>query len=302
MNGNARAAGLMVLGMALFAVEDLFLKLLSARLPVPQLLAMFGMIGAAMFSLVLRLRGGRFWTRDLLLWPVAARTLGELVGGFCFVLALSMTSLSSTSAILQTLPLALVLGAGLFLGEPVGWRRWVSVLLGFLGVLMVLRPGGETFHPASILALVGVAGLALRDLVTRMIPAHVRSDQLSAAAYAGFVPLGAVLTVAGGQGIVVPDGRETLQLLCAVLIGGSGYAAMVAATRTGQAAVIAPFRYARLVFALLLAALVLGERPDGWMLAGAGLIAVSGGYAMWREARLRRQPARPPGGRGSAAG
>ncbi|TRW98386.1 DMT family transporter [Paracoccus sp. M683] len=295
MNANMRAAMLMVLGMALFAIEDLFLKLLSGHLPVPQLLAMFGLLGWLLFSLLLRRRGRRFWTRDLLLLPVILRTLGELIGGFGFVAALALTDLSSTSAILQALPLALVLGGALFLGEQVGWRRWLSVLLGFAGVLMILRPGSDAFQPASLLALIGVAGLTLRDLVTRLVPAHVPSDQLSAAAYAMFVPGGVVLTLMGGQPVLIPEGGQLAQLVCAALIGGAGYAAMVAATRAGQASVIAPFRYARLVFALLIAAVVLGERPDGWTLAGAGLIAVAGAYAMWREARLGRRNARTSG-------
>lgn len=294
MSANSRAALLMILGMALFAVEDLFLKLLSAHLPVPQLLAMFGVLGWLLFCALLRGRGRRFWTRDLLLWPVILRTLGELVGGFGFVAALSMTDLSSTSAILQALPLALVLGGALFLGETVGWRRWLSVLLGFAGVLMILRPGTDAFQPASLLALIGVAGLALRDLVTRLVPAHVPSDQLSAAAYAMFVPGGVALTLLGGQPLQMPGGTQLVQLISAALIGGAGYAAMVAATRAGQASVIAPFRYARLIFALLIAAVVLGERPDGWTLAGAGLIAAAGSYAMWREARLARRAARKP--------
>lgn len=294
MTDNTRAALLMMLGMALFAIEDLFLKLLSAHLPVPQMLAMFGVLGALIFTALLHRRGLRFVSRDLLLPSVMLRTLGELIGGFGFVAALAMTDLSSTSAILQTLPLALVLGGALFLGEPVGWRRWLSVGLGFAGVLMILRPGTEAFQPASLLAVVGVAGLALRDLVTRRVPAHVPSDRLSAAAYAMFLPGGALLMLLGGDPPVWHAPAQIGQLLGAVLIGAAGYAAMVASTRIGQVSVIAPFRYLRLVFALALAALVLGERPDGWTLAGAGVIALAGAYAMWREAMLGRRTRRKP--------
>lgn len=293
MNENGRAALLMVLGMALFAVEDLFLKILSGHLPVPQMLAMFGFLGWMVFCIVLRRRGRRFWTRDLLAPTVIWRTLGELVGGFGFVLALAMTDLSSTSAILQTLPLALVMGGAVFLGEQVGWRRWLSVGLGFLGVLLILRPGTVSFQPASLLAVVGVAGLALRDLITRRVPAHVSSDQLSAAAYALFVPGGILLTLIWQQPLVAPAPAQIGQLFGAALIGAAGYAAMVAATRHGQASVIAPFRYLRLVFVLIIAAIVLGERPDGWTLAGAALITASGAYAMWREARLGRRSRKP---------
>ena len=188
------------------------------------------------------------------------------------------------------LPLTLVLGAALFLGEQVGWRRWSSVAVGFAGVLLILRPGTAAFHPSMLLAVMGVIGLTLRDLATRRIPKGVPSDQLSASAYGAMVPAGLVLAALGGEPAVMPDPLQMTLLLGTLVFGVLGYTALVAASRMGEASVVAPFRYSRLAFALIVALVVFGERPDLPMLLGAALIAGAGGYAMWREAGLRRKP------------
>lgn len=291
MSDNGRAALFMTASMAMFAVEDAFIKTLTDSLPVGQLMAMTGLMAMLVFWARLARRGLALWTRDLLHPMVILRNLGEVIGALSFVTALAVGELAVTSAILQVLPLTLVLGAALFLGEKVGWRRWASVAVGFAGVLLILRPGTAAFHPSMLWALLGVAGLTLRDLATRRIPRGVPSDQLSASAYGGMVPAGLLLGAVAGQGAVAPGPLEGALLAGTVVFGVLGYATLVAASRLGEASVVAPFRYTRLGFALLVAALVFGERPDLPMLLGAGLIALAGGYAMWREAGLRRRPA-----------
>ncbi|WP_022706731.1 DMT family transporter [Paracoccus zeaxanthinifaciens] len=284
---NGRAALLMVAAMALFAIEDAFIKLLGAGMGVGLLLVLTGLPGAAIFWIRLRLRGGRMLSRDILRPVVLLRTLGEIIGAVGFVTALAKGDLAATAAILQVLPLALVMGGALFLGETVGWRRWLSVILGFAGVLLILRPGTQSFDPVMLWAVVGVFGLALRDLVTRLVPADLPSDILSGAAYGAIVPAGIVLILLRSETLAMPTPIEWVHVAGTVVFGVSGYAVMVAALRMGEASMVAPFRYARLGFALIIAALVFGERPDAITLAGAALIAGAGGYAMWREARLR---------------
>lgn len=289
LSDNGRAAVFMTASMAMFAVEDAFIKTLTDSLPVGQLMAMTGLMAMLVFWARLTRRGLAMWTTDLLHPMVVLRNLGEVIGALSFVTALAVGELAVTSAILQVLPLTLVLGAALFLGEKVGWRRWASVAVGFAGVLLILRPGTAAFHPSMLWALLGVAGLTLRDLATRRIPRGVPSDQLSASAYGGMVPAGLLLGAVAGQGAVVPAALDWALLAGTVVFGVLGYATLVAASRLGEASVVAPFRYTRLGFALLVAALVFGERPDLPMLLGAGLIALAGGYAMWREAGLRRR-------------
>jgi drug/metabolite transporter (DMT)-like permease len=289
---NLRGIVLMVAAMAGFALEDMFIKHVSASLPVGQILLVLGTGGAVIFSALALRKGARLISRDLISRPVLLRNAGELIGTLGFVLAISLTPLSSASAILQATPLAVTLGAALFLGEQVGWRRWSAIGIGFSGVLMVVRPGLEGFEPASLFALQAVFGLALRDLATRATPRTVTSLQLSAYAFAMLVPLGATLLLFGAGGLQPMPAPTVLKLSGALGFGVISYYAIVAAMRMGEVSVITPFRYSRLVFALFIGTLVFGERPDGWTLAGAALIIGSGLYTFAREAQLRRRMAR----------
>lgn len=292
---NFRAATLMVVSMVLFALEDMFIKILAAGLPYAEVLGLIGLLGWLCFWAMLRLRGGRFWTRDLLRPVVVLRNMAEAVGAIGIILALALTEMSSTAAIMQALPLALVLGAAVFLGEPVGWRRWTAIGAGFVGVLLVVRPGVSDFQPASLMALMAVLGLAVRDLATRRVPAHVPSLQLAASAFFAILLAAIIMAVVEGQAFVMLNPSQWLALAGCIAVGVGGYALLVAATRVGEASALAPFRYTRLVFALILAVIVFGERPDALTLTGAGIIVASGCYAMWREALLRRRQLRAAG-------
>lgn len=292
---NFRGAILMVVSMVLFAFEDMFIKLLSAELPFAQVLGLIGLLGFLAFAAMLKLKGGRLFTRDLMRPIVLFRGLMEAVGSIGIVVALALTELSSTSAIMQALPLAIVLGAALFLGEPVGWRRWSAIIAGFLGVLLVIRPGLAGFQPVSLMALLAVLGLAARDIATRRVPAHIHSDQLAASAFFAILVASVLMGLMLGQDFVMPSPRQWLLFLACITVGVGGYALLVAATRLGEASALAPYRYARLVFALILAFLVFGEHPDAATLAGAAIIVASGCYMMWREAALRRRRLREAG-------
>lgn len=292
---NFRGAILMVASMVLFAFEDVFIKLLSGELPYSEVLAIVGLLGGLCFVLLLKLRGGRLWTRDLVRPIVLFRSLGEAVGSVGFFVALALTDLSSTSAILQALPLMILMGAALFLGEPVGWRRWSAIILGFLGVLLVIRPGLDGFRPVSLMALLAVLGLAARDLATRRVPSHVHSDQVAASAFFAVFIAGLLMALVLGHELVMPTARQWLVFGLCMGFGVGGYALLVAATRLGEASALAPYRYARLVFALILAFIVFDERPDAPMLTGAAIIVGSGCYMMWREAALRRRQLREAG-------
>lgn len=292
---NFRGAILMVISMVLFAFEDMFIKLLAAELPYAVVLGMVGLLGFLSFGLMLKARGGRIWTRDLLRPLVLARNLAEALGSIGIVVALALTELSSTSAIMQALPLAITLGAALFLHEPVGWRRWSAIGVGFLGVLLVIRPGLSGFQPVSLMALLAVVGLAARDIATRRIPAQIPSLQLAASAFFAILIASVLMGLVLGQRFVMPDARQWGLFVLCMAVGVGGYTLLVTATRLGEASALAPYRYARLVFALLLAFAVFGERPDALTLTGAAVIVGSGCYTMWREARLRRRQLREAG-------
>lgn len=285
---NLRAALLMVLAMAAFACEDALLKGLSGTIPTGQLLAVIGFAGMVVFALWIAIGPEGLRLRNLLRPPVMLRNLCEGICAITFVTALATGDLSIASAILQAQPLLMTLGAALFLGEQVGWRRWLSIAAGFAGVLLIVKPGTAAFEFSSVLAIIAVITLAVRDLVTRRLPPEVGSGLLSAGAFGSMGIAGLVLLLIGGQQAVAPTAGQGALMAATLCFGLLGYITMVIATRIAEISVIAPFRYSRLLFAMLLAVTVFGERPDALTLLGAALIAGAGIYAMWREARLRR--------------
>ncbi|VDS09728.1 EamA-like transporter family protein [Paracoccus haematequi] len=285
---NLRAALLMVLAMAAFAAEDALLKALSGSIPTGQLLAVIGFAGMVVFGIWIAVGPEGLRLRTLLRPQVVIRNLCEGVCAVTFVTALATGDLSIASAILQAQPLLMTLGAALFLGEQVGWRRWLSIAVGFAGVLLIVKPGTASFEVSSIFAVIAVMTLAVRDLITRRLPPEVGSGLLSAGAFGSMGAAGLVLLILGGQSAVVPTPGQGALMAATLCFGLLGYITMVIATRIAEIAVIAPFRYSRLLFALLLAVGVFRERPDALTLTGAALIAGAGIYSMWREARLRR--------------
>ena len=283
----------MVAAMAGFAVEDMFLKLAARSVPVGQILMFFGGGGMLAFAVLTKLRGERVFHPAILTKPILIRAVFEVMGRLFYTLAIAYTALSSASAILQATPLVVVAGAALIFGERVGWRRWSAILVGFAGVLIILRPGLEGFTVASLLAVAGTIGFAGRDLATRAAPPVLSNLQLGVYGFAMMVPTGAVLLAFSGDA-VVPDRAASAQLLAATIVGVGAYYALTAAMRMGDVGVITPFRYTRLVFALILGVALFGERPDSYTLLGSAIIVASGSYTLIRG-RKRALPTNPFG-------
>ena len=290
---NGRAILLMTLAMAGFALEDAAIKAVSVELAPGQIIATMGLCGAVVFGAASRRRGEALVSRDLLIAPVLLRNASEMVSTAAYVTALALIPLSTASAILQGVPLVVTMGAALFLGERVGWRRWLAVAVGLGGVLLIVRPGMEGFEPASLLAVLGLVTLAGRDLATRRVPGRISTARVSAWGFASLVPTGLLLLLLPGQDAALPSAGAWLGMLGGIVVGLLGYAAVVAAMRMGEVSAVAPFRYARLVFALLVAALAFGERPDLLTLLGAAIVIASGLYAFLRENRRGARSPRP---------
>ncbi len=283
---NFRGAALMVLSMLGFALEDMFIKLLADAVSVGQILTMLGIGGSAVFGAIVLLQRQPLFSRTMLSGPIALRAIGEVVGTIGFVSAIVLTPISSASAILQATPLAVTLGAALFLAEPVGWRRWSAIIVGLFGVLLIIRPGMESFSILSLLAVLGVLGLATRDIATRRIPGSISTMQLSFLGFVVIIPSGLILMQATGSTFTAFNGIEWTYFLSGLTIGLFAYYAIVAAMRVGEVSFVTPFRYARLLFALIIGVVIFGESPDTLTLVGAAIIVASGIYTVWRERRI----------------
>lgn len=277
----------MVLAMLGFAVEDAFFKSATGSGGVSAgvgtiFFGLFGTLACVGYAFV---KGDPIWSRAYVRGPLLIRSGFEIIGRLFFALSLAYASLAATSAILQAAPLVVTLGAVFVLKEQVGVRRWVAMTIGFFGVLLILRPTPSGFDATVIFAVLGMIGFAGRDLMTRASPPDVSTSQLGILGFLMVLIAGFIITVFETDPATVPSVAASLKLAGTVLAGLVGYTALTLAMRTGEVSVVAPFRYSRLLIALVFAYFIFGERPDLLTLVGAALIVGSGIYTLIRSGR-----------------
>jgi drug/metabolite transporter (DMT)-like permease len=294
---NVQGILLVIAAMAGFTVEDMVIKHLSAALPVGQILVVIGCGSALIFAVMSEARGQSVLARAAWRPIFLVRAAAEATAAMAFVTALSLVDISVVAAVFQATPLVITMGAALFLGEAVGWRRWSAILLGLVGVLMIIRPGLAGFEPAALLVLISVCAVATRDLVTRRIDVAVSSGVVSFQGFAALIPAGAAMLLVSGTAPAAVSWGQGALLLVAVGFGALAYYGIVQAMRIGDAAAVTPFRYTRLLFSLLVGVAVFGERPDAMTLLGATLVIGTGLYTFLREHRLARAARRRAAGR-----
>lgn len=285
---NLRGPLLMIGAMAGFAIEDALIKILARTVPPGQIALVIGVLGTLIFALVLHRQGLRLFVPEGLRGAALARTLTEVGTVVCMTLGLVLVPISVVSAILQAMPLMVTMGAALFLGEKVGWRRWTAVMVGFVGVLMIVQPGAAGFDINALLPLAAVVLLSARDIITRKVPRSITSLQLAGWGFIASVLGGLIMLAMRREPLVMPDATAALLLVLCATFGVLAYAALVFATRVGTLVQTIPFRYSRLIFALAIGVVVFDERPDGLMLLGSALVVTAGLYTLLREMRLGR--------------
>ena len=276
--------------MAAFAVEDVFVKAASASLPIAQTLIIFGLGGALVFAFITILNGERLFIRDVVSLPMRFRVLFEILGRLFFVLAIALAPLSTATVILQATPIVVVAGAALIFGEKVGWRRWTAIILGLLGVVVIIRPGADSFSMLSVLAVLGMLGFAGRDLASRAAPASLSTSLLGLYGFLSVVVAGLLFSVWERAPFLWPEFSVWLYLSGAIVFGVAAYSSLMKAMRTGEVSAVTPFRYTRLLFGIGFGVLLFDERLDLAMLIGSGLIVVSGLFILWSGRRVQVQP------------
>tara|TARA_R110002049_G_scaffold6016_3_gene39462 strand:- start:205 stop:1110 length:906 start_codon:yes stop_codon:yes gene_type:complete len=282
ISDNMRGAALMVGAMVAFTINDAFMKGLAGEIPLFQALFVRGVatvICLVILAYFLRQLDFKQSKRD---WGmILLRAIAEVGGAYFFITALFNMPIANASAILQALPLTVALGGAIFLRETLGWRRVLAIITGFVGVMLIVRPGSEGFTIYSIYALLAVACVTMRDLVVRRMSRHVPSVFVALVA-AFFVMLsGAVVTAT--QVWVPVDSNAGLLLLGSAAFVVFGYVFSVAAMRTGELGFVAPFRYASLITALILGWAVFGDWPRNITLLGAFIVVATGMFTLYRE-------------------
>lgn len=277
----------MVLAMAAFSIEDMFIKAAASSTNVGLILALFGLGGTLIFAALTKRKGDAIFSPAILSRPIIVRAFCEVIGRLSFALAITLTALSSASAILQATPLIAMLGAAFFFGENIGVKRWLAVLVGLIGVLMIIRPGLEGFETASVFAVVATLGFAGRDLATRAAPPTLSNTQLGVYGFFVLIPTGIGMFIYSGEPLHL-DVIAGFKIMGAVVFGVAAYNALTIAMRTGDVSVVAPFRYTRLLFALIIGVSIFGESPDLMTLLGSLLIVMSGGYTLVQSQRANK--------------
>jgi drug/metabolite transporter (DMT)-like permease len=278
----------MAAAMAAFALEDASVKAAARSMPIGQVLMLFGLGGMLAFAAFPRGASLRLFHAAALSRPMLVRAVFELVGRLFYTLAIVLTPLSAATAILQATPVLVVLGASLYFHEQVGWRRWVAVVVGLLGVIVVLRPTASEFSALSALTVIGMIGFAGRDLASRAVPTEFGTRHLGFYGFFTVVVAGALYAAWDGRAFIVPDPISGMALVAAVAAGVLAYACLMKAMRTGDIATVTPFRYTRLIFGVALGVLAFGEPIDGLMLLGCAIIMAAGLLIAWDGHRRTR--------------
>ena len=282
---NLTGSLFMILAMALFAVEDAFIKFAARSLPVGQVLILFGLGGALVFAMLALVTRTPLFVPDVLSRPMRIRAVFEVTGRLFYTLAIAMIPLSAATVILQATPLVVVAGAALLFGERVGWRRWTAILIGLLGVVVIIKPGTDSFSLLSLLAVIGMFGFAGRDLASRAAPPTVGTLLLGFYGFCAVIVAGTAIALWDGSAFVRPGVFTALSLAWAVNAGVAAYASLMKAMRSGDVSAVTPFRYSRLLFGIAMGIALFGERPDLATWIGSGLIVLSGLFIMWRGQR-----------------
>ncbi|SLN68953.1 EamA-like transporter family protein [Roseovarius litorisediminis] len=285
---NLTGALLMMASMAAFTLNDTCMKALAGEIPLFQLLFLRGVlttifIGIAAWRMgVLRARISR---RD---WGlIGLRMIAEIGAAYFFLTALFNMPLANVTAILQALPLTITLTAALLFRESIGWRRMSAILIGFVGVMLIVRPGAEDFTIYSFYTLAAVACVTLRDLSTRRLSRETPSmfvtfiTSISIMAFFGLAGIGDDWAPMDTRALVLTFGAAIM------IIGGYLFSIMV--MRVGEISFIAPFRYTGLIWALGLGWLVFGDWPATITLIGASIVVGSGLFMLYREAKIGRK-------------
>ena len=278
----------MVVGMAIFAIEDAFVKAAAVTLPVGQILIMFGLGGAFIFACVIKLNDDPLFVREVVSRSMLVRVFFEVVGRLFYVLAIALIPLSAATVILQATPLVVVAGAALIFGEKVGWRRWTAIILGLIGIVIIVQPGTDSFSMLSILAVVGMIGFAGRDLASRAAPASLSTWILGLYGFLSIILAGVLVSVWQATLYVQPNFEMSLYILGAVLAGDCAYSCLMKAMRTGEVSAVTPFRYTRLLFGIALGIALFGEQLSHSMMVGSALIVISGLFILWRGKHAKK--------------
>ncbi len=276
----------MLLAMASFAIGDAIMKFISNEMPLGQILFTRGLFAITILFIVAYKMEHLRPFPTIFKAPFMLRIIGEVFATYFFFSALLQIPIANAAAIMQALPLTITLAAAYFLGESIGWRRVAAILIGFIGVILIIQPGLEEFNIFSLYCLLAVASCTLRDVATRKLDKKTPTV---------FVTLVTVVVVAIGGWLLgftedwVPSTLYTTSILgVASIFLITGFIGIVSSMRVGEVAIVTPFRYSVLIFAILIGAFFFDEVPNTLTIVGSFIVVGSGIYTIYRERILAK--------------
>ncbi len=292
MTENLKGILAILTGSAAFVINDAIVKLMTAELPSGEIIVVRGALATLLLAVsVLAL--GAWRPMSVLATPMmATRLLAAAAGTVFIVLSLRYAPLATVNTVLQVTPLLVTAGAAIFYGEHVGWRRWLAALTGFLGVLLIVQPGNAELGVAAFVVLAALACTTMRDLTTRGLERGIPSIFVAAASTA-VVTLGGVLVAAFDSPWTMPTSEAWTWLWASAVCQLIANTVIIYALRTGEIAVVAPFRYVAAPLSILIGYWWWGDIPDALAWAGIGLVMAAGLYTLHRERSTLRQTAPP---------
>jgi drug/metabolite transporter (DMT)-like permease len=283
----ASGIGLGALAFGLFSMMDALIKWLSASYPVPQLVVFNALFALIPIALLMVRRGGLLQLRTGRLGLHLLRGVLGTLSSFLAFYAYSRLPLADAYAIIFATPLLITALSVPILGEAVGWRRWSAVVVGFVGILIMLRPGVAPIGVGSLAALGAACASASAVLLVRKL--SVTETTTSIAFYSSLTVL-LLMGALFGHGFVTPGLLDLALMAGSGLLGGSALLILIAAYRRSPAALVAPFQYSQMLWAIVLGVLLWGDLPEVAMLLGASIVAASGLFILHRETTLGRRP------------
>lgn len=285
---NLRGLVLMLLGFFAFAACDVQAKVLTETLHPVQIvwLRMFGLFLGVV--VLIAMRGPQLLRSNQPLLQVG-RGVAAVSSAVCFLVALRHVPLADAVAVSFIAPFVVTLAGAILLKEPVGLRRWIAVAIGFVGMLIVIRPGLGVFHPAIFFVVLAASLFATRQILSRFLAG---GDSIATTVAYTSITATAIATVLQPFVWETPQGWQ----IWAVIFGMSACAALgevlvIRALDIAQAVVLAPLHYSLIIWGTMYGYLVFGDLPDGWTLIGCVIIIGSGLYTLHRERLAHRQKA-----------
>jgi len=287
LNDNLLGAALMTCCVLAYVLNDAVMKLLFADIDFFQAIFLRGLVSLPpilILALMTKTLLQKYSAKNQRFMII--RILAEIGTTVTFLTALKHMPLANVTAILQSLPLAITMAAAIFLGEPVGWRRWSAICVGFTGVLIIIRPGLAGFNSYSLLALAAVILLTVREISTRQLDNKVPTVTVALSTTLGITAFAALMLI-GTEWAEINFVSWSLIIAAAAAVTVATLLSVVA-MRTGDIGFVSPFRYTSLIGAIGLGILLFGEWPDGITLLGAAIIAFAGIYSLYREQILNK--------------